>query len=392
MIPPRSDCIPTPWPQRLRCFRRSVLPGVIFGVSLLAMFWLWEHQGQMPNAVGEVEAVRIDVAATAQGTLAGDAGMMLTLFERIEAGAVVARLDDGPARAAMATVRARITQLQSELRAAVEKTALQEFDRGQVHQREACRLACEVQKHRLDVLDRRAAIETDRIEEQRLETQIAFLQPALARGTVTELQVTELRLQRDEVRKRIEENERALAEAQTQGQSAAAALRAFPELRAASVELVLAPVEAAIAVGERELEELQLQVDALEVRAPISGTICGIYRWPGQAIKAGEPIVTVAADQGRYIVSYVRQEQRIRPAVGMAVTIRVRGSPTPAVESVVERVGPHVELVPPHHLRDQKIQEWGQPVSIRAPQHLNLRPGELIDVTFPRREAGSSSS
>jgi len=96
------------------------------------------------------------------------------LFERIEAGAVIARLDDAPTRGGDGTVRARVAQLRGALRAAVEKTAVEEFDRGQAHQREACRLACEVQKHRLDVLDRRAEIETGRIEEKRLETQIAF--------------------------------------------------------------------------------------------------------------------------------------------------------------------------------------------------------------------------
>jgi len=53
MILPRPECIPTPWPQRLRGFRRSVLPGASFLVCVVVMFWLWERQGQMPNAVGE---------------------------------------------------------------------------------------------------------------------------------------------------------------------------------------------------------------------------------------------------------------------------------------------------------------------------------------------------
>ena len=225
---------------------------------------------------------------------------------------------------------------------------------------------------------------------QRLQTELSFLEPLRARGTVTELQVTDQRLQRDIVRKRISENERSLAEAQEQLDAVIAALHAYPKSQAAGVDKLLGPLEAAITVGQRQLDELQVQLESLIVRAPFRGTICAIHGWPGQQIRAGDPIFTLAAEQGRYIVSYVRQEQRIRPAVGMSVAVRLHGSRALPVESVVERVGPQVELVPLHHLRDPKTQEWGQPVCIQPPQQLDLRPGELIDVTFQRTRGSSS--
>jgi len=175
-----------------------------------------------------------------------------------------------------------------------------------------------------------------------------------------------------------------LAEAQEQGDSAAAALRAFPELRAASVDMVLAPVEAEIAVGERELEELQLQAAALEVRAPISGTICEIYRWPGQTVKAGEPIVTGGGGTGAV-------HRQLRPAGAGGAAGRGHGGhrPGPRVAHSGRRVGGRTGRTPSGTraaapLHDQKIQEWGQPVSIRPPEP-DFRPGELIDVMFPRK-------
>lgn len=244
--------------------------------------------------------------------------------------------------------------------------------------------------NRLDLLDRRSLIETDRAEELRLQTELAFLEPLRTRGTVTELQVTDQRLQRDVVQKRISENERALAESQQQLQAAIASLDAYPQHPAAGVDKLLAPLEAAITVGERRLDELQVELAALQIRAPFRGTICAIHGWPGQRIRNGDPIFTLAAEDGSSIISYVRQEQRIRPAVGMAVAVRVRGARTPPVESVVERVGPQVELVPQHQLRDPKVPEWGQPVCIQSPPGLELRPGELVDVTF-RRLPGSRS-
>jgi multidrug resistance efflux pump len=393
MIARPNDIIRTPWPQRLTWYRQTALPIISFVACVLLTGWLWQRQGQMPGCIGEVEAVRIDVTASANGTLLALSPPLPALFERVEAGTVVARLDDATTRAAMATVQARIGQLRGELQAAIEKTAVAEFDRQQAQQREAARLTWEVQRHRLDVLDRRAVIETSRIEEQRLTSQITLLEPSLARGTVSELQIKQWQLQRDEVRTRIAENERALAEAQTQGETTAAALHDLPTLRSASVDVMLAPLEAAITVGERELAELQVQVDAREIRAPISGVVCNIHRWPGQTIKAGEPIITIAAEHGRYILTYVRQEQRIQPTVGMPVALRVRGSRTRPVESLVERVGPQVEQLPPHHMRDPKLPEWGQPVWIEPPPQLDLRPGELIDVTFlSQNHFGSSST
>ena len=44
-----------------------------------------------------------------------------------------------------------------------------------------------------------------------------------------------------------------------------------------------------------------------------------------------------------------------------------------------------MEPVPPHQLADPKVPEWGLPVLIDLPTGANLRPGELVDVTFASR-------
>jgi hypothetical protein len=110
--------------------------------------------------------------------------------------------------------------------------------------------------------------------------------------------------------------------------------------------------------------------------------VAAIYRYPGQHVRVGEPILTIAAIGSQYIVSYVREEQRIRPAVGMEVTVQGRAIPRQSVLSRVERIGPQVEPIPPHQLRDPKILEWGLPVRITMPTGLTLHPGELVDVAY----------
>ncbi len=378
----RERTIPIPLSRRLQRLRYTLLPVASFCTCIMLTGWLWQRQGQLPNGVGEVEAVRIDVASGADGTLTPLPRGQWTLFDRVEANDVLARLDDRTVRAEMATLKAELARVRGELTAAVEQIELDESERTHDHQRESRRLVWQHEQHRLDALDRRAAIETERIEEMRLSGQLAYLEPLRSQDAVSIMEITDLRFQRDEVRKRIEENERCLAEAKAQFQRSEATLRDYPHLRTAQTVRLLEPLAAETAVVESRMDELQVRIDGLEIRAPISGTICAIHGWPGQSLRAGDPVVTVAADQGRYIVSYVRQEQRLQPKVGMPVWLRVRGSGNRLVKSVVQRVGPQVETVPLHQQRDPRVQEWGQPVCIQPPENLELRPGQLIDIRF----------
>ncbi len=336
----------------------------------------------MPNGVGEVEVVRIDVATGRDGTLTALPRGQWALFDRVEANEVLARLDDRTVRAEMITLKAELARVRGELAAAVEQVELDESERKHDHQRESQRLVWQREQHRLDVLDRHAAIETDRIEEMRLNGQLAYLEPLRSQDAVSVMEITDLRLQRDEVRKRTAENERCLAEAKNQLERSEKTLRDYPHLRTAQTTRLLEPLEAETSVIECRMNELQVEIDGLEIRAPIGGTVCAIHSWPGQSLRAGEPVVTVAADQGRHIVSYVRQEQRLQPEVGMPVWVRVRGSGNGLVRSVVARVGPQVETVPIHQQRDPRVQEWGQPVCIQPPENLELCPGQLIDIRF----------
>ena len=133
------------------------------------------------------------------------------------------------------------------------------------------------------------------------------------------------------------------------------------------------------------MRQVQLDVDGLEIRAPISGIISAIHSWPGQAVQRGEPVVTIAADHGRYVVGYVRQENNLTVRDEMAVQIRPRGDVnTKFVTTKVERVGPQFEPVPEHQLMDPTRAEWGLPIRIAIPAELDLHPGSLVDIRIPR--------
>lgn len=136
---------------------------------------------------------------------------------------------------------------------------------------------------------------------------------------------------------------------------------------------------------EEELAQLDLMLDSLDIRSPISGTVVKLHLRPGQMVKPGEAIMEVAAAEAGYVVSFLREGQNyIRPAPGMDVDVRPRTDPTRVVKAKVDTVGAQVEVVPPRQLRDQKTPEWGLPVRMVIPANTGLRPGELVNLAFHR--------
>ena len=381
-----SRRIPTSWSHWWRRLRSQLLPLLSFVACTAAMIWLWDRQGQIPNAIGEVEAVRIAVASGADGVLAtvSQDQPQWSLFDVVERDEVIARLDDRPVQAELATFVKRRVEAEKKLDATSARFAVNEEKNLLDRLREASRLARQVERYRLDALDRNVTIERDRVELQRREARLKYLQTVHQQDpvTVTDQMVFEYRLMRDQLATRIEENIKAkdLAE-----QLAAEATQRFADLPGpivAEMDKILAPVRAAIDVEEARMDELKVQIELLQIRAPFRGTISAVHAWPGQAVREGDPIITIAAQQGRYIVSYVRQRQRIQVEVDMVVHVRHRMPGARSLETKIERVGPQFEPVPLQQLSDPRVPEWGLPVRISIPANLATRPGELLDLTF----------
>lgn len=146
----------------------------------------------------------------------------------------------------------------------------------------------------------------------------------------------------------------------------------------------IATLEAAIDTKSTDLAAMDQRLLATEIRSPIAGVVKRIHRRPNQFVRAGEPVMEIAAQGGSYVVGYVRQGQvgSVEPAEGMAVDVRVPGPPAQNLRGTVERVGGELEAVPAHQLRDQRTQEWGLRVRVALPPQSALRPGELVNLVF----------
>jgi multidrug resistance efflux pump len=364
--------------------RYQLAPVVIFAGAVVLAGWLWGRHVGLPNAVGEVYAVRVDVASPVDGEIIGLPGKPLALFDEVRQGQLVALLDDRAALALLSRMQDDLSRLNIDLETTILAANDRQVSLKAESLREARGLALDIEKLRLGIVERQGLVETDKVELDRLVAKCDAVRPLVEKGIEAGLTLLDLEMQRDVVKQRIEANRRTLSEAETQKAAGDERMKSFPAVVAEDIQKLVAPIRQAISAQETRVQEIKRLLASREVRAPIGGTVTAIYSYPGQNIAAGGAILTIAGAESQCILSYVREGQRVRPAVGMSVSVQARTIPRDTGWASIERVGPQIEPVPPHHLRDPKVPEWGLPVRIPVPAGLKLRPGELVDIAFNR--------
>lgn len=374
--------IRTPFAQQWRRIRYQLFPVLAFVGSIVLTAWLWDRHMGLPNGVGEVNLIQVQASSSVDGVLVALPGRTFEVFDSVKAGEVVARLDGQQILAAVDTFRKDLARIQGDLAAAEAEALRDQAIREQGAQAEAERLAVAVERIRLDILAHKADLEADRAELKGLTERYQAVKDLFDRGYESRLVLVEAVSARDVVQERITAYERAVRDAEAQRKAAEERLKALGPIQSPNLAAILAPFRAAITTQEALIRETETQLGATDIRSPVDGMISAIYYHPGQAVKAGEYIMTISASQNQYVVCYLRQDQRIQPAVGMSVDVVARTIPVKMFHAQVDRVGAQVEPVPPHHLRDPQTLEWGLPVRISLPTGVSLRPGELVDVTF----------
>jgi multidrug resistance efflux pump len=148
------------------------------------------------------------------------------------------------------------------------------------------------------------------------------------------------------------------------------------------------PLRAAIAVQESKLRLTEAELSPITLKAPVDGMVNLIYHRTGEAIIAGEPIVTIAAYDPVRIVSYLRAPVMNEPSAGTRVQVRSRGPGREVGIANIVEVGTQLETIAPALAAPIKFSniELGLPISVSLPPNLKIRPGELVDLTLLSRE------
>lgn len=385
--------IRTPLGRWWRLMVRRLVPVVAWLGAVALVMVLWRQRTARVDTPGILEARQAAVASVQRGSVAS---LPVELYDQVQAGQAVVRLNDAAVRAELAVAQAEVSRLEAELRATErqlkEEAAVRELDLFASTRTYAMR----IERLRLDKLDHRIELENDKVQLQRLAASIERLRTLRASQIVGDQEYDDLRYQHDALAKKIAATEQALEVIEGQLREARGREEA-PEFAGSvgPVAVALAPLREAVSVQLRRVDEIQVSREALVLRAPLDGVVMAVYHRVGEAVMPGDPILTVSDLRSLRIVSFVEQSKNLAPREGMVVEVRRRTRPVQVAASRVVKVGAQIEPMPPAVCGGTPVQRWGLRVLIELPPSMLVpasgpggaafippRPGEVLDVRY----------
>ncbi|MBW7990384.1 MAG: HlyD family efflux transporter periplasmic adaptor subunit [Planctomycetes bacterium] len=383
---------PTSFLSRLR---RHILPILVWLSVVACVVGLFTRRSQRFEVMGIAQGQVRQIAANCPGRLTS---MPVQLFDQVSLGQPVAIVDtildneqpQDQLQAKLSTILAEIEHLTSQLVPTQDDLLAEKADRETSRLSDSRRFSVDVESARLEILRYRALIETDRIMLEDLALEVQTIKELLAQEAVAPYELQKAQVQYEALAKKIEENEQLLEQAKTALQQTQQRHDEYIRFKPhhPSVENALNVIRKAIKIQERRMDELLVQIEALEPRktlkltAPIDGIVSQILHWPGEAVLASEPILTITEVKPTEIIAYALAGQVNQIRKGMAVELAKKGESEKIeiARSQITYIGPIVEQLPTRLWRNQNVPEWGRPFLIKAPPQMKLITGEVVGI------------
>ena len=354
--------------------RRRRLVIVAMLLVLGAGFAVWRLVLTSPAVAPGVIAVsgRIegDDAAVAAKTSGRIREITVREGDRLEAGQVIAELDDEQIRAREQQATAAVRQAEARVRLAQYQIAVL----GE--QLQQSRLG--VDQARVDAQGRVSEAEGKlaAAEAQLAQADASYAQAKWDREAMARLFKRELIAEQEARRAENAEEAQAavVAASRRQVEAARGALTAAranlvnPAIRSSQVAAVQgqilqaqADIAAAQAEAERaraQLEEAQANRRDLHVIAPFAGTVATRTAEPGEVVMAGTPIITLVNLAEVYLRAFVPEGQIGRVRVGQAARVYLDSAPATPIDASVLRIDPQASFTPENtYFREDRVKQ-----------------------------------
>jgi multidrug resistance efflux pump len=381
MTPEELKPIETPRAQRLDDFVRRRVPLLVWSVCAVIVVAMMVGRARTYQYVGLARAMEYEISSNAPATLEA---VVVDLYDDVQSGDVVAKLNDQPLLAAIRTSQATIGQLGAQLEAARLQFSA---DSGQGYAgwtADLRRFQIDEEQRRLEMLSLQVQIESGRVELQLRELEQERAASLLRAGIIAQNEYDIARLAAQQTRIQLDDNIVLLAQLESEFEEARTRRQAFedehPQLPLDGDEPLLTPLREAITVETRRLDEIELMRRSMLLRSPVVGQVSQILCQRGQAVEPGEPILLIAEQSVREIIAYLDEETGSRVTENTPVLVANRSAGGTVAESVVVRVSPAVQMLPQRLWRDPRVPDYGRAVVIAASPTMGLTPGQMVDV------------
>jgi multidrug resistance efflux pump len=370
-------------------FRPHILPVTVWLAVVMCIVWLFSYRASRFEVLGIAQEQLRQIAANCPGRLRA---VSVGLFDQVKMGQTLAVVDtvlDNEnlpeiVQAQLATISAETERLQAELVTTENRLSADAVNMDNNRIADQRRFNVDVENARLRILQLQLTIETDRLSLEGLElnSKIFVLQNRPDVSDSASYELKKLKLQYDTLAKRIQENERLLEEAKRDLQQAQQRREEFAQRQPQhpSVENALEVIRKAIQVQEHRMQELTVQRSPLELKSPFNGVVSLIQRRPGETVRAGDPILTVAEVNPTVVIAYANERQASQIQERMEVELVKKSERLQIARSQVASVSPTIEQLPARLWRNPNIPQWGRAVVVKSPPGLQLLPGEIVGV------------
>ncbi|HEY3065122.1 MAG TPA: HlyD family efflux transporter periplasmic adaptor subunit [Methylomirabilota bacterium] len=316
---------------------------------------------------GRIEGDDSAVAAKTTGRI-----RQLTVREgdRVQAGQVIAVLDDEQVRAREQQAAAAVRQAEARVRLAQHQiTVLNEQVRQGEYSIDQAR--ADAQGRVSEAEGRLAAAEAQLAQAEATYAQARWDRDAAARLFQREL-VAEQEVRRaqmsEEAQAAVVAANRKQVEAARGTLTAAKANLVNPAIRSSQVAAIQgqilqaqADIAAAQADAERaraQLEEARANRQDLQIVAPFAGTVATRTAEPGEVVMAGTPVITLVNLSEVYLRAFVPEGQIGRVSVGQPARVYLDSAPGTPIEASVSRVDPQASFTPENtYFREDRVKQ-----------------------------------
>jgi len=352
--------------------RRRVIV-LLLGLGLVG-FGVWHFVLRPPAVAPGVIAVSGRIEGDDSAVAAKTSGRIREITVRegdqIEAGQVIAVLDDEQVRAREQQAEAMVRQAEARVRLAQHQiTVLSE----QMRQNEigVDQSRADAQGKVSEAEGRLAAAEAQLAQAEASYTQAKWDREAFARLFQREL-VAEQEARRAQSTE--EAQAAVVAAARRQVEAARGALMAAkanlsnPAIRSSQVAAVQgqilqarADIAAAQAEAERaraQLQEARANRQDLRIVAPFTGTVATRTAEPGEVVMAGTPVITLLNMEEVYLRAFVPEGQIGRVRVSQPARVFLDSAPNKPVDAYVLRVDPKASFTPENtYFREDRVKQ-----------------------------------